>query len=55
MLPLPSTRMAGVNACVSLRWLIRTGVDHVRPPSVERENATWSRWNPLKRASCHTT
>src|SRR3989454_2747961 len=35
-------------------WLTLLGVDHVRPPSVDIENATSSNRKPLKRESCQT-
>ena len=53
MTPEGSTRIVGVNACVVGTVLIRTGVDQVRPPSVDLLKAT-AEPDGARVASCHT-
>src|SRR5215510_5866232 len=59
--PSAITATEGRKACCRNGFAVLTGVlltlvgaDHVRPPSVDIENATSSNWKLLKRASCHT-
>ncbi len=51
---MPAAATVGTTPSVRLPTSNRRGFDQVRPPSAERENATWSMLPPPKRESCQT-